>query len=73
MSENPELDVPIVYGTVTLPGTVVDAVVDAKTDQAVEAWFVDHFYNVAGMSTELFNRFRNAADDLKARLRQMEL
>ena len=42
----------------------------SATDVLVERWFVDHFYNVPGMPTEMFNRFRIAADDLKARLRQ---
>jgi hypothetical protein len=44
----------------------------APSDDAVEAWFVDYFHNVPGLTTDLYNRFRAAADDLKARLRARE-
>lgn len=42
-----------------------------STDLLVEAWFVETFHNL-GLHGELFNRFRRAADDLKARLRAKE-
>ena len=41
--------------------------VQAPTDALVEAWLVQWFFNL-GLPTELQNRIRQAADDLKARL-----
>jgi hypothetical protein len=45
---------------------VVD--VPAPTDPVVEAWFVETFHGLPDLSVENFNRFRFAADRLKARL-----
>lgn len=38
-------------------------------DLVVDLWFVDNFYNAGPeLTTELFNRFNLAKDDLKRRL-----
>ena len=50
--------------------TTTDAAVEpvpAPTDAVVEGWLAHWFFNL-GLPTELQNRLRNAADDLKARL-----
>lgn len=39
----------------------------SPTDALVEGWLVQWFHNL-GLPTELQNRIRQAADDLKARL-----
>lgn len=54
------------------PVVVAAAPEPSANDVLVERWFVDHFHNVPGLSTHLFNRFRTAADDLKAQLRAEE-
>ena len=43
------------------------APVPAPTDDLVEAWHAQWFFNL-GLPTELQNRLRSATDDLKARL-----
>jgi hypothetical protein len=44
-----------------------ESVPPAATDAVVEAWFSEWFFNV-GLPTELHNRLRSAADNLKTRL-----
>ena len=56
---------PIEYGT-------APARTSAQSDDAVEAWFLDYFHGVPGLTTEQFNRFREAADQYKARLSARE-
>jgi len=41
----------------------------SSTDQIVDAWFADTFFNLA-LPTDLQNRLSAARDDLKQRLRQ---
>ncbi len=48
-----------------------DVCTPSPTDVLVDAWFVDTFHN-RGFDAPQFNRFRAAADDLKARLRGKE-
>ncbi len=43
----------------------------APFDVIVDAWFVETFHNI-GLDTPTFNRFRAAADRLKARLAKKE-
>ena len=38
------------------------------TDAILEAWFEQHFHNIAELPTHLYNRFRAALEDLKGRL-----
>lgn len=40
----------------------------SETDRLVEAWFVETFHGIQDLPVEHFNRFRAAADRLKARL-----
>jgi hypothetical protein len=44
----------------------------APSDAVVDAWFVETFHNLPGLTTDWFNRFRIAADSLKTRLRAKE-
>jgi len=45
---------------------------EVRSAQEFEDWFVETFHNVPGLTTELYNRFRAAADEFKARLRVKE-
>jgi hypothetical protein len=55
--------------TTTMPADAsVDVVPPTATDLLVETWFVETFHN-QGYDAPLFNRFRAAAEVLKARLR----
>lgn len=49
-----------------------EAAPPSATDVAIEAWFVETFHGVPDLRVEHFNRFREAVDRLKARLRQKE-
>lgn len=64
-------DRPPVASTTLPPGAAASFSEPTATDAMVEAWFVETFHNL-GLPGELFNRFRRAADDLKARLRAKE-
>lgn len=44
----------------------------SASDAVVDAWFFETFHNVPLLSTELFNRFNSARDELKKRLRAEE-
>lgn len=56
--------------TTELAPAVVSA--PAPTDAVVDAWFLETFHNLPGLSVEFFNRFTTARDVLKARLRAKE-
>ncbi len=45
----------------------------SATERAVDAWFVETFNNVPGLSTELYARFYAAKPRLKAALRALEV
>lgn len=54
----------------TAPAGVEAVVVPAPRplDVLVEAWFVETFHGIPDLQVQHFNRFRAAADRLKARL-----
>lgn len=63
-----------VIGKVRISGNIVvpDPPAPApESDAVVDAWFVETFHNI-GLDTPSFNRFRAAADLLKARLAKKE-
>lgn len=63
-----------VIGKARVSGNVVVPDPPALTpdsDAIVDAWFVETFHNI-GLDTPSFNRFRAAADRLKARLAKKE-
>ena len=41
-----------------------------RTEREIDAWFFETFHNLP-LSTELFNRFNAARDELKRRLRAL--
>lgn len=53
---------PVPVQTSTLP-------TPSLTDALVDAWFVETFHSVPDLRVEHFNRFAEAVDTLKARLR----
>lgn len=42
----------------------------SEVERRFDAWVVETFENVPGLTTELFNRFRAAADRFKALLKE---
>jgi len=62
--------IPVIAGStrvetdVTNPAVRPIPPVPSRFDAVVDRWFVETFHNI-GLQTELFNRFRAAADALK--------